>query len=162
MFNTLDTFVNIGSVLLLFVLWAVWGLLHRYRLYMKNAICFTKGRAFVRYHNIWIVFFTLSQTIIQIHAAVAKSPQSCPTLCDPIDGRHQAPPSLGFSRQEHRNGLPFPSPMHESENWKWSRSIVSDSQRPHGLQPTRHLCPWDFPGKVLEWGAIVFSIRFII
>ena len=28
---------------------------------------------------------------------------------------HQAPRSLGFSRQEHRNGLPFPSPMHESE-----------------------------------------------
>ena len=28
---------------------------------------------------------------------------------------HQAPPSLGFSRQEHWNGVPFPSPMHESE-----------------------------------------------
>ena len=41
--------------------------------------------------------------------------QSCPTLCDPIDGAHQAPPSLGFSRQEHWSGLPFPSPMHESE-----------------------------------------------
>ena len=25
------------------------------------------------------------------------------------------PPSLGFSRQEHGSGLPFPSPMHESE-----------------------------------------------
>ena len=28
---------------------------------------------------------------------------------------HQAPPSLGFSRQEHWSGVPFPSPMHESE-----------------------------------------------
>ena len=28
---------------------------------------------------------------------------------------HRAPPSLGFSRQEHWSGLPFPSPMHESE-----------------------------------------------
>ena len=45
----------------------------------------------------------------------AKSLQSCPTLCDPIDRSHQAPPSLGFSRQEHWSGLPFPSPMHESE-----------------------------------------------
>ena len=27
----------------------------------------------------------------------------------------QAPLSLGFSRQEHWSGLPFPSPMHESE-----------------------------------------------
>ena len=60
---------------------------------------------------------------------------------------HQAPPSLGFSRQEHWSGLPFPSPMHESEKWKWSRSVVSDPQRPHGLQPSRLLHPWDFPGK---------------
>ena len=58
-----------------------------------------------------------------------------------------APPRLGFSRQEHWNGLPFPSPMHESEKWKWSRSVVSDPPRPHGLQPTRLLRPWDFPGK---------------
>ena len=60
---------------------------------------------------------------------------------------HQAPPSLGFSRQEHWSGLLFPSPMHESEKWKWSCSVMSDPQRPHGLQPTRLLCPWDFPGK---------------
>ena len=60
---------------------------------------------------------------------------------------HQAPPSLGLSRQEHWSGLPFPSPMHESEKWKWSRSVVSNSLQPHGLQPTRLLHPWDFPGK---------------
>ena len=48
-------------------------------------------------------------------AAAAKSLQSCPTLCNPID---QAPPSLGFSRQEHWSGLPFPSPMHEREKVK--------------------------------------------
>ena len=65
----------------------------------------------------------------------------------PQTAAHQAPPSLGFSRQEHWSGLPFPSPMHESEKWKWSRSVVSDSSRPHGLQPTRLLRPWDFPGK---------------
>ena len=28
-----------------------------------------------------------------------------------------------------------------------SRSVMSDSLRPHGLQPTSFLCPWDFPGK---------------
>ena len=49
-------------------------------------------------------------------------------LCaTPEMAAHQAPPSLGFSRQEHWSGLPFPSPMHESEKWKWSRSVVSDS-----------------------------------
>ena len=69
-------------------------------------------------------------------------------LCaTPQTADHQAPPSLGFSSQEHWSGLPFPSPMHESEKWKWSHSVVSDPQRSHGLQPSRLLHPWDFPGK---------------
>ena len=38
--------------------------------------------------------------------------QLCAT---PETAAHQAPPSLGFSRIEHWSGLPFPSPMHESE-----------------------------------------------
>ena len=37
-------------------------------------------------------------------------------LCEtPEMAAHQAPPSPGFSRQEHWSGLPFLSPMHESE-----------------------------------------------
>ena len=69
-------------------------------------------------------------------------------LCaTPEMAAHQAPSSLGFSRQEHWSGLPFPSPMHETEKWKWSRSVMSDSSRPHGQQPIRLLCPWDFQGK---------------
>ena len=37
-------------------------------------------------------------------------------LCEtPETAAYQAPSSLGFSRQEHWSGLPFPSPMHESE-----------------------------------------------
>ena len=36
--------------------------------------------------------------------------QSCPTLCDPWTVAHQAPPSMGFSRQEYWSGLLFPSP----------------------------------------------------
>ena len=39
---------------------------------------------------------------------------------------HQTPPSLGFSRQEHWSGLPFPSPMHGSEKWKGSCPVVSN------------------------------------
>ena len=38
--------------------------------------------------------------------------------------------------------FPFPSIL-----WRWSCSVMSDPQRPHGLQPTRLLRPWDFPGK---------------
>ena len=47
-------------------------------------------------------------------ATAAKSLQSCPTLCvrlcaTPQTTAHQAPPSLGFSRQEHWSGVPLPS-----------------------------------------------------
>ena len=59
--------------------------------------------------NIQITKIMASGTI------AAKSLQSCLTLCDPTDDSHQAPLSLGFSRQEQWSGLPFPSPMHESE-----------------------------------------------
>ena len=69
----------------------------------------------------------------------------------------EAPPSLGFSRQEHWNGWPFSSPTQESEKWEWSRSVVSDCVRPHGLQPTRLLHPWIFQARVLEWGAFAYS-----
>ena len=40
-------------------------------------------------------------------ALVAKS---CPTLATPWTVAHQAPLSMGFSRQEYWSGLPFPSP----------------------------------------------------
>ena len=40
-------------------------------------------------------------------------------LCaTPETAAHQPLPSLGFSRQEHWSGLPFPSPVHEREKWK--------------------------------------------
>ena len=68
---------------------------------------------------------------------------------------HQAPLSLGFSRQEHWSGLPFPSPMHESES-EVTQSCPTlcdpmDCSLPgssiHGI----------FQARVLEWGAIAFS-----
>ena len=80
-------------------------------------------------------------------------------LCvTPYMAAHQAPPSLGFSRQEHWSGLPFPSPMHESEKWKWRSSVMSDSSQPHGLQPTRLLRPWDFPGKSTGVGCHYLTV----
>ena len=71
------------------------------------------------------IFISLS-TIIYIHICIHKhvcmdecmllSRFSRVPLCvTPETAAHQAPPSLGFSRQEHWSGLPFPSPMHESE-----------------------------------------------
>ena len=60
-------------------------------------------------------------------AAAAKSLQSCPTLCDPIDSSPSGSPIPGILQARTLECLPLPSPMHESEKWKWSRSIVSDS-----------------------------------
>ena len=37
--------------------------------------------------------------------------QSCLTLATPWTAAHQAPPSMGFSRQEYRSGVPLPSPI---------------------------------------------------
>ena len=79
-------------------------------------------------------------------------------LCaTPERAAHQAPPSLRFSRQEHWSGLPFPSPVHESEKWKWSRSVVSDSSDPMDCSPPGSSIHGIFQAKVLEWGAIAFS-----
>ena len=86
------------------------------------------------------------------HVAAAKSLQSCPTLCYPIDGSPPGFPSLRFSRQEHWSGLPFPSPMHESEKSKWSRSVVSDSIDPMDCSPPGSSIHGIFQAKVLEWG----------
>ena len=80
-------------------------------------------------------------------AATAKSLQSCPTLCDPIDSSPPGSPVPGILQARTLEWLPSPSPMHESEKWKWSRSVMSNSSWPLGLQPTRLLPPWDFPGK---------------
>ena len=68
---------------------------------------------------------------------------------------HRAPPSLGFSRQEHWSTLPFPSPVCESEGEAaqlcptlsdpMDRSLAGSSI--HGI----------FQARILEWGAIAFS-----
>ena len=75
-------------------------------------------------------------------------------LCvTPETAAHQAPLSLGFSRQQHWSGLPFPSPMHESEVTQ-SCPILSD---PMDCSPPGSSIHGIFQAKVLEWVAIAFS-----
>ena len=70
---------------------------------------------------------------------------------------HKAPLSLGFSRQEHWSGLPFPSPMHESESEvAESRLTLSD---PMDCGPLGSSIHGIFQATVLELGAIAFSTR---
>ena len=71
---------------------------------------------------IWFLFLHIIPS-----AAAAKSLQSCPTLCDPRDGSPPGSPVPGILQAKHWSGLPFPSPTHESEKWKWSCSVMSDS-----------------------------------
>ena len=73
----------------------------------------------IRINFIELIQCIISIVDLSIHcfsaaAAAAKSLELCPTLCDSIDGSPPGSPTLGFSRQEHWSGLPFPSPMHES------------------------------------------------
>ena len=97
--------------------------------------------------------FTASAIFIAAAAAAAaKSLQSCPTLCNPIDG---GPLSLGFSRQEHWSGLPFLSPMHESES-EVAQSCQTLSDPMDCSLPGSSIYGI-FQARVLEWGAIAFS-----
>ena len=47
--------------------------------------------------------------------------------------------------------------MHESEMWKWSRSVVSDSSDPMDYSLPGSSVHGIFQARVLEWGAIAFS-----
>ena len=87
------------------------------------------------------------ETFLLLTGAAAKSLQSCPTLCDPIDG---SPP-----------GFPVPGILQAitlewvaisfSNAWKWKVKSLS-CVRPSAT-------PWTaaFQARVLEWGAIAFS-----
>ena len=68
---------------------------------------------------------------------------------------HQAPLSLGFSRQEHWSGLLFPSPMHESES-EVTQSCPTPSD-PMDCSPPGSSVHGIFQARVLEWGGIAFS-----
>ena len=58
-------------------------------------------------YNTIVLITTVTITDCESESEVV---QSCLTLCDPVDCSHQAPLSMGFSRQENWSGLPFPSP----------------------------------------------------
>ena len=127
------------------------------------------------------------------HAA-AKSLQSCPTLCDPIDGSppgfpvpgilqartlewvaisfsntwkwkvkvkllshvrpsatqstaaFQAPPSMGFSRQEYWGGVPLPSPRNQHRGLKCSAQNLEENQEQrHPGKQEKKVC------QEMEW-----------
>ena len=74
---------------------------------------------------------------------------------------HQAPSFLGFSKQEHWNGLPFPSPMHESENEREVTQSCLTLSDPMDCSLPGSSIHGIFQARVLEWVAIAFSKKNI-
>ena len=196
-----------------------WGHLFKEFMVLDPSFC-SRKRVDLLFVEQWLIvilrFLIRVQTLFS--GSAAKSLQSCPTLCDPINGSppgsaipgilqarklewvaisfskawkwkvkvkslsrfwllatpwttaYQAPPSMGFSRQEYWSGVPLPSLVFrfrrgQSAGWgnygdsnirggttvpyvlvflHVSHSVVSDSLWPHGLQPTRLLGPWNY------------------
>ena len=93
-------------------------------------------------------------------AAAAKSLQSCPTLCNPIDGSPTRLPIPGILQARTLEWVAISF----SNAWKWKVKVKSLSRVQ--LLAT----PWTagssvhgiFQARVLEWGAIVFSGGHII
>ena len=127
-------------------------------IYYYSPLCGVHSNILIECLKPWTVLNSI-YTMFFFSAAIAKSLQSCPTLCDPIDGSppgspvpgilqartlewvaisfsnawkwkvkmkslsrvrllatpwtaaHQAPLSMGFSRQEYWSGVPLPSPV---------------------------------------------------
>ena len=79
-------------------------------------------------------------------------------LCaTPETAAQQAPPSLGFSRQEHWSGLPFPSPMHEVKSEREVAQSCPTFNDPMDCSLPGSSVRGIFQAGVLEWGAIAFS-----
>ena len=70
---------------------------------------------------------------------------------------HQAPQSLGFSRQEHWSGLPFPSPVHERKSESEVAQSYLTPSDPMDCSPPGSSIHGFLQVRVLEWGAIAFS-----
>ena len=84
-----------------------------------------------RRYSTWHVFNTL--TLLIAAAAAAKLLQSCPALCDPIDGSAPGSDIPGILQARTLEWVAISFSI--AWKWKWSHSIVSGSLWPHGLHP---------------------------
>ena len=84
--------------------------------------------------------------------------QSCLTLTTPWPAAYQAPPSMGFSRQEYWSGLPLPSPCESITIFKFRDSLVVQWLRIHLViqgTPVQSLV-WKIPhatGQLSQWAT---------
>ena len=90
-------------------------------------------------------------------AAAAKSLQSCPTLCNRIDGSPPGSPVPGIlqARALEWGAISF------SNAWKWKVKAKSLSSDPMDCSPPGSSIHGIFQARALEWGAIAFSILLL-
>ena len=98
--------------------------------------------------------------IWDVRTATPKSLQSCPTLCDPIDGSPPGSPVLGILQARTLEWVAISF----SNAWKWE--VKSESEVTQSCMTLRDPMDYSLPGssvhgifqaRVLEWGAIAFS-----
>ena len=88
----------------------------------------------------------------------SEDAQSIRLLATPWTVAYQAPPSLGFSRQEHWSGLPFPSPMHACMLSRFSRVQLCATPwtAAHQAPPSTGFCRQEY------WSGLPFpSLVFL-
>ena len=108
----------------------------------------------------WITLLYTNTLLINYAAAAAaaKSLQSCPTLCDPIDGSLPSSPVPGILQARTLEWVAISF----SNAWKWKGKVkllshvrLSD---PMDCSPPGSSVHGIFQARVLEWGTIAFSI----
>ena len=94
------------------------------------------------------------------NAAAAKSLQSCPTLCNPIDGSPPGFPVPGILQARTMEWVAISF----SNAWKWKVKVKSKAQScptpsdPMDCSPPGPSVHGIFQARVLQWGAIVFLL----
>ena len=122
----------------------------------RTWVCYIEGRFFTAWATckytetlLWLLLLLLSQSL-----------QSCPTLCDPIDGSPPGSPVPGILQAKHECvAISF------SNAWKWKVKVKSLDRCPTLSDPMDCSLPGScihgiLQARVLEWGAIAFSNCF--
>ena len=107
-----------------------------------------KGRFFTRWAT--------REALYMFAAAVAKSLQSCPTLCDPIDS---SPPGSLIAGILQARTLEWVA-ISFSNAWKWKVKVAQSCltrSNPMNCSLPGSSIHGIFQARVLEWGAIAFS-----
>ena len=110
-----------------------------------------------------LIFIVLRVCITSLAAAAAaKSLQSCPTLCNSIEGSPPGSPIPGILQARTLEWVAISF----SSAWKWKVKVKLLSHvwllATHGLQPTRLLRPWDFQGKSTGVGCHCLLLYYFL